>query len=229
MKTNRFIENYKNLLNDNLDNLLHVTRNKQLCDLLIYCIDRKIKINKNIIDAYLLNETLVPSFYELRSNKISDKNNNHFIWVESENGCPFGGVEEGYWVWHEDCLKLVDFLIYYVRDKLIEVCLSYGLNENQIVNETISSLCEILSNKVNDNSELGQLTNVIYYLYESCSYDAIKYATFKIEHILRTIDVDIRIFSFKSLIDARALLYAHGNEYETSSNYNELFSNDELN
>lgn len=230
MKIKKLENEYKRCLNDDPSFLESIIQNKQhYAELLVYCIDRSIKINNQLLARCVNDVSLVPQIEQLKEKPIYDLCENHFIWVETENGCPFGGMEEGYWVWNNNYETLADFLIYFIRDKLVESLISYGSEPKEIEFESITSLCNKLKNYVVDYKLVEQLQVAVKNLYQKNDYNVFAKNTFLIEKILRSLNIDIRIFAFPSFYEARNLLYAHGYDYVSNEDITEAFYNDELN
>ena len=78
-----------------------------------------------------------------------------------------------------------------------------------------------------DTDVLIDVLSLIYELYkESNNYDSISKITFMLEKKLREINLDIRIYTFPSIKEARALLYAHEVELNEDDSYFDLFRKD---
>ena len=231
MKLNELIESCKENINLDIDYLrkLDLDR-KQLCELLVYCHDRHINIDQDLIEKIKKEKTLIPTLDELRMCNTDSTSFKYYVWVERENGCPFGGVTDGFWVWHNDYLKIADFIICYTKERLMELCLSYGMTDTELAYETIDSLCKKICKVEIDFRDLeSHLKNFLYSIYNGESDGSFKTNCFYIEKILRKCNLDVRIFAFNTIYEARALLYAHGTEYEADNrNFDELFYNDEL-
>lgn len=230
MKTNKLLNEYKKLFNEDPIEYGNLNRkSKKYKEILLYCIDRNVKLDIDLLTKLCMDNAFVSYDCKgLYDREIDEDSKDCFVWIESFVGCPFCGIEFGQWVWNDDYKKIVDYIIFVIKDQLISRMNYYGDgDEKDYSQESISTICQILAKELDDTDVLIDVPSLIYELYkESNNYDSISKITFMLEKKLREINIDIRIYTFPSIKEARALLYAHEVELNEDDSYFDLFRKD---